>query len=204
MVEAAQPHWLRGTAPITKSGWAKRPWCRRRGRRAAVRRDLPAAEIQDRRGRAAFERRRRPGPRPRPDRHRRKGPPGRFQRLRWRRHGHDPRRTGHVSQPGLGDRLLPARASARRGREGAHHAARLRRPQQPQARPVEVHDRRSRRGVVPGGIAAAGWAGVWSPSGRTSSSITATATAGSGHQRQLAPHALDREAAASAIGKTIR
>ena len=47
------------------------------------------------------------------------------------------------------DRLLPRPTRARRGGKGAHGAARLRRPHQPQARPAQVHHRRPRRRLVP-------------------------------------------------------
>ena len=67
------------------------------GRRADLRQDLPAAEVQDRGRGPARQRRRRLRPRSRLHRHRRRGRPGRrLERHGRRRHGHDPRRARHL------------------------------------------------------------------------------------------------------------
>ena len=83
----------------------------RRGR-ADLRQDLPAAEVQDRGGGAALERRRHFRARPRLHRDPRRG--GRHRRLERdgrRRHGHDARRARHLSAHRRRDGLLRQRAT---------------------------------------------------------------------------------------------
>ena len=82
---------------------------RRRGRgsRADLRQDLPAAQIQDRGGGAAVERRRYFRARSRLHRHpRRQRRRGRLERHGRRRHGHDPWRARHLSAHRRRDGLL--------------------------------------------------------------------------------------------------
>ena len=74
----------------------------------------------------------------------------RLQRHRRRRHGRDPRRSGDLSAPGRRDRLHHAGPGHRRRRSRGHHPARLGQSRRAQARAAEVHDRRSRPGLVQG------------------------------------------------------
>ena len=73
----------------------------------------------------------------------------RLERHRRRRHGHDPRRAGHLSAHRRCARLLPAARRGRDRRSGRHRAARLGRPHQPQARAAQIHDRGSRARCLP-------------------------------------------------------
>ena len=143
-------------APAAENQRLSRNLARRAGRgpghrgRADLRPALPAAQVQDRRCRTAGQRCR--CLRPRPVVHRRGGrrAAGRLQRAGRRRHGHDPRREGHLPASGRRDRFLHARAGHRGGRAGGVRAARFRRPQQPPPCAVQVHHRRPRRGLVQG------------------------------------------------------
>ena len=84
--------------------------------RADLRQDLSAAEVQDRGGGAAVERRRRVHQRSELHRHRRRcGSDRRLERHGRRRHGHDARRAGHLSPHRrhaglLPDRQMPSRS----------------------------------------------------------------------------------------------
>ena len=123
---------------------------RARGGRADLRQDLSAAEVQDRGGGAALERRRHLRARSRLHRDpRRRRQRHRLERDRRRRHGHDAWRARHLSARRRRDGLLrDARRDRGRG-GGRHRAARLGRPHQPQARAAEIHHRGSRARRVP-------------------------------------------------------
>ena len=150
----------------------------RRRVRAHLRRHLSAAEVQDRRGRAARQRRRRLHAGPGLHRRRRGRRASGLQRHGGRRHGPHRRRARHLSPARRRDRLLPAGAGAGRHRGRRHDPARLRRPRRPQARPLQVHDRRSRPRLAQGGAGAARRASRSSRRGRFFSRPTATAMAG--------------------------
>ena len=120
------------------------------GGRADLRQDLSAAQVQDRGGGAAVERRRRVRARSRFHRHPRQGRRGhRLERQRRRRHGHDPWRAGDLSAHRRGDGLLPYRGCGEGRRGGDDGAARLGRPQEPQACAAEIHHRGPRARRVP-------------------------------------------------------
>ena len=111
--------------------------------------DLPAAEIQDRAGRSAGERCRRPVPGFGLHRRVERGALAGLHRDRRGRDGSDARRAGDLSAPRRAVRLLHAGAGRRRRGGGAAHPARLRQPRGPQACAAEIHDRRPRARLVP-------------------------------------------------------
>ena len=101
-------------AGLSRNLARRRAHRRRRGRggRADLRQDLSAAEVQDRGGGAALQRRRCLRQRSRVCRHpRRERRRDRLERDGRRRHGHDPRRAGHLSAHRGCARLLPHRAT---------------------------------------------------------------------------------------------
>ena len=120
---------------------------RRAGRRdrADLRRALSAAQVQDRGGGAAVERRRRVRARSRLHRHPRQAERrGGLQRHGRRRHGHDPWRARDLSAHRRRHGLLPPAGYGRRRRSCRDRAARLGRPLRPQARAAQIHHRGSR------------------------------------------------------------
>ncbi len=152
LARAISDHLTAAHAGLSRDLARRREDRRRRGRggRADLRQDLSAAQIQDRGGGAAVERRRRLRARSRLHRHpRRQGRGRRLECHRRRRHGHDPWRAGHLSAHRRRDGLLrdAGCGGARRGR--CHRAARLGRPHQPQACAAEIHHRGPRARCFP-------------------------------------------------------
>ena len=138
------------------------------GRRADLRRRLPAPQVQDRRRLARRQLRGRAGQRrrPRPDAQRglhRRGHRLLGVRRRWA--GHEPLAGGgHLSRPRPPAGLGPTGAGRRRRRGRRHAAARPRQPHRPPPGPAEVHRRDARprvrpRGGRPAGRVRAGAAG---------------------------------------------
>ncbi len=86
---------------------------------------------------------------------------------------------GDLPAPGRRDRLHHARPAHRRRRSRGHHPARLGQPRRAQARAPEVHDRRSRPGRVQAGSRTPRRVLPRAGARASTSSTTATASAGS-------------------------
>ena len=111
--------WL-GDAPATAANGGQS--------RAALRQELPAAEVQSGHRPAGRQLRRSLRPGRGPDGHLREFSSGRLQRAGGRRHGHDAAAGEDLSRPGPAHGPDPPRAGRRRGPRHPHGLPRLRQP----------------------------------------------------------------------------